>query len=1118
MKKLKLAIVDVLGLSYDGSTLETRGLGGSESAVIRISRELVNLNIDVTVFNDCTSDKSKPGYYDGVLYRPLADLDVLDDYYDVVISSRSVAPFAPTDIKDQFKSFISLPDFTKLQEKSRYKIIWMHDTFCDGDNLIEPYLLQGRINELFTLSDWHTNYVTSCDHGVRRNFDIIRPHIFQTRNGIGAIPKAWIDIRAKDPNLFVFNSSVTKGMIPLVTDIWPRVKELIPEAKLKVIGGYYRFREGSEPDQQEKDWRNLVASNPGIEFTGIISQDEISEILTKATYLIYPPGFPETFGISTLEALAHNVTPITCDFGALAETALDLCSWKLPYPVEPNWALPWLNKQDQVDRFVNLVVEAHSNKYLQQQKQYACNQVKDICTWDTVALQWKQHLYRVTGWYLPREETRAATKLSSRVKEVFSTKWMNAEELSVLKQRELPIKVIIPCWNAEAYIETCILSVAQQDYAYYDVYIIDDASTDSTFEVIEKTIASLPESIKYKFYYSSNTKNLGALQNQWNVLKNISSNSIVMLLDGDDALVNDPYIFHKYNNLYHGDIEITYGSCWSVVDNIPLIAQEYPPEIKTSKSYKNYRFNWNMPYTHLRTFHSKLISKISDSDLKINGDWPKAGGDTSLFYSLLEVADPERVKAVTDVHYLYNDASPYNDYKVNGAEQTMTANKVLSKTTNRWSVIMPTMWRCSDYTLASLERILTSEEVGEILIIDNDPSRTPMEGLARLDDERIKISQQETNIGVNPAWNLGVSQAAYPLICIMNDDISFDPYIFNTLTNISAEDGFYGAIYGNPELGQPKTVSSSISFKTYEPGDNIHPFGQLFFFAKSNWRPIPDIWKLNYGDEYIFHWSVNEHKPPKLIYNFLFTSLNSVTVRDPSVSLAHDEANNLLERTAWGIYYSRFYQEGNRGDPSAWISKNLMSTKKKKILLAIPTAKYIEVETFKSIYDLEIPEGYEVDFRYSFGYNIDQVRNLIADWACKDYDYLFSVDSDIIFPPDTLKKLIEADKDIVSGIYRQRTENKIELYSKSYERLDYSSLGTDLQEIGGCGFGCVLVKSEALRKVGYPQFEYHSALDHSNTFSEDLDFCNKVRLAGFTIWVEPSVLCGHIGATTLYPS
>ena len=72
---MKIAFIDTLGLTYDGSTLEKRGLGGSESAVIRMSQELTKIGFDVTVFNDCTSDDSRAGIYNGVNYRPLFELN-----------------------------------------------------------------------------------------------------------------------------------------------------------------------------------------------------------------------------------------------------------------------------------------------------------------------------------------------------------------------------------------------------------------------------------------------------------------------------------------------------------------------------------------------------------------------------------------------------------------------------------------------------------------------------------------------------------------------------------------------------------------------------------------------------------------------------------------------------------------------------------------------------------------------------------------------------------------------------------------------------------------------------------------------------------------------------------
>jgi len=190
----------------------------------------------------------------------------------------------------------------------------------------------------------------------------------------------------------------------------------------------------------------------------------------------------------------------------------------------------------------------------------------------------------------------------------------------------------------------------------------------------------------------------------------------------------------------------------------------------------------------------------------------------------------------------------------------------------------------------------------------------------------------------------------------------------------------------------------------------------------------------------------------------------------------------------------------------------------KKILIAIPTARYIEAETFKSIYDLQVPEGYETTFQYFYGYRVDQVRNLICDWVARGYDYLLSVDHDITFPPDTLVKMLEHNVDLVSGVYRQRLEPQaIEIYDLKQQRMTIDQIyGKPIVEIGGCGFGCVLVQKDVIVDIGYPQFEYHPALDHGNTVSEDTDFCKKAMNKGFTLWCDPSILCGHIGSTTMH--
>jgi glycosyltransferase involved in cell wall biosynthesis len=867
---MKICIIDCIGLSYDGNTLKHRGLGGSESAVILMSKELQKIGFNVTVFNHCIDSQAKPGIYDGVTYRPITDVKD-DDYFDIVVSSRTYIPFVPQELQhifmpDQYGRMHNPASFRSMVSKAKLKILWKHDTFCMGDEYLEKMLIGNYIDEVFTLSDFHSVYVSTSTHGPKRIYEIWKNRIFQTRNGIVNY-NTEVDIASKDKNLFVYNASITKGMIPLVTKIWPKVKEKIPDAQLTVIGGYYRFREGAEPDEQEKMFNELVKTNPlGINFTGIISQKEIADILTKASYFIFPNAFPETFGISSLEALNYNVPLLTTRFGAVEETGVDKISYMIDYAIEPNVLAPWINTDEQIDKFVDMVINAYNVPYLHQQKMHMCNIVKDISTWDTVALQWKQHFYRRFNKYLSRDEFKKVNKINNRVHQVFGRSLSNKEDFVNIKTTEKKISVIVPFYNCEQYISKCIDSIATQDYENYECFLINDACTDNTVKVLTDTVMKYPYEIREKFRMFTNAENKGATYNQFSAIKE-SSGEIIVLIDGDDWLKPDNTIFDYYNNL-HDDYDFTYGSCWSMVDNIPLVAQEYPDMVKEYKSYRDYKFNWGMPYTHLRTFKKALFDQCDLEEFLVDGNWPKAGGDNAFFYNIIEKCDSKKIKAVADIHYCYNDVNPLNDYKVNPEEQNKVARKI--------------------------------------------------------------------------------------------------------------------------------------------------------------------------------------------------------------------------------------------------------QMSKKKVLIAIPTAKYIEVETFKSIYDQIIPDGYEVDFQYFFGYNISQIRNLCSDWVIKGYDYLFSVDSDMVFEKDTLTKLLSHDKDIVSGVYRQRKEQQIiEIYKKKnggLHNVQYEDMkDSGLVEIDGCGFGCVLVKKEVLVNVGYPQFEYHMAGPLQIGLSEDNDFCIKAQNKGHKIYCDTSVVCGHVG-------
>lgn len=659
---MKLAIIDLLGLTYDGSTLSKRGLGGSESAVILMSKELVKLGFDVTVYNNCIDKEANPGIYDGVRYIDHTQMK-LDATYDVVISSRSVLPFMSDNI------------YAPLVMAGKHRVLWMHDTFCQGDQFIEPMVNQGFIHEIFTLSDFHTNYVLNCDHGAKRNFEVLKKHVWQTRNGA----VKWldeVDLSAKDRNHFVYNANAGKGLTPLLR-IWPEIKKAIPAARLTCIGGFYKFKEGAELSPQEKTITKLMddpnIKNLGVTFTGIIPQFEIAKILANASLMIYPTDFPETFGISSLESFLYKTPILTNVFGALEETAIDMACYKLPYSSTKNSLFPNINENEQAQKFIQMVINAYNTPYLLQQKQNYCDVVDDIYGWDTVAIQWKQHLYKKLNKFLSVDEYRDVTRINDKVARVFGRRTTSDEYKSYGKESK--IVVVSPFWNAEDYIENHILSVASQDYDNYTHILIDDASTDGSYMKAMQTIYDLPPLIQDKFKLVKNDVNKGAIANQLKAFQYyIEPDDIVMLLDGDDWLVNNNTIFKLYDDLYKQGYDFTYGSMLSLVDNIPLVAQSYPQHVINSKSYRRHKFNWGIPYTHLRTFKASLGMNLDNEVFKVDGEFMRAGADNPLFYELIERAS--HPYAVKEIVCNYNDTNPLNDYKVRAEEQNRNANMV----------------------------------------------------------------------------------------------------------------------------------------------------------------------------------------------------------------------------------------------------------------------------------------------------------------------------------------------------------------------------------------------------------------------------------------------------------
>jgi len=161
-----------------------------------------------------------------------------------------------------------------------------------------------------------------------------------------------------------------------------------------------------------------------------------------------------------------------------------------------------------------------------------------------------------------------------------------------------------------------------------------------------------------------------------------------------------------------------------------------------------------------------------------------------------------------------------------------------------FSVILPTIWVPDINKIdSSINKISENNLVSEILLINNAPHIYSN----RYNDNPKVRELQFKNIYVNPAWNVGVSESKNDFICFVQDDLEFNPDIFDfMLKNLNRQD--------IKIVGMSKSCYSLDVDHTYtlEKVDVRNKgWGCIMFFKKSNYINIPNDLKIYFGDDYL---------------------------------------------------------------------------------------------------------------------------------------------------------------------------------------------------------------------------------------------------------------------------
>ena len=158
---------------------------------------------------------------------------------------------------------------------------------------------------------------------------------------------------------------------------------------------------------------------------------------------------------------------------------------------------------------------------------------------------------------------------------------------------------------------------------------------------------------------------------------------------------------------------------------------------------------------------------------------------------------------------------------------------------------------------------------------------------------------------------------------------------------------------------------------------------------------------------------------------------------------------------------------------------------------------------------------------------VDALRNAALEQAIRDgFTHVVFLDADMIFPDDLFARLLRhiPRGAVVSGFYPQRRmpyapvalRNGRPDASGLYRRYTFDADYTDvdvhgLREEEVIGMGCALIPLSIVQALGpRPWFEYRLNEDGWPMISEDVPFCERVRAAGFQIYLDPSIQCGHL--------
>lgn len=375
-------VVLYLGPAWDRWSphdLTTRGLGGSETAAVKLASGLAAEGWFVDVYGGLSGE----GPHDGVMYQNWTMYDP-DEHCDVFISSRAANAVS------------------KLVPNAEVKLLWCHDSTVGGD--LQKYI--GDYNAVLTLTQSHEDGLRKVEAVDGPEYD----HLFiRTRNGVDLGRFDAKEVAKRREQTVVYSSSPDRGLEPLL-DMWPEIQKRVPQARMKVFYGFDVFDKMHANNAVMKAWKaNLlkrIATLKGVKLMGRVDQETLAKEQLRAKVWAYPYGRDnptETSCITAMESMAAGLYIVTTDTGALKETVGN-GGVLVPGDVE---------EETYRKKFVDAVVLGMTNDRVLEHVTSRGRLRSQSFSWDDVVTQWDDLF---SGWLNELRDSSGSAGLPAEVR------------------------------------------------------------------------------------------------------------------------------------------------------------------------------------------------------------------------------------------------------------------------------------------------------------------------------------------------------------------------------------------------------------------------------------------------------------------------------------------------------------------------------------------------------------------------------------------------------------------------------------------------------------------------------------------------------------------------------